>query len=1245
MFDGVSFVKNQSPIGSCVCHLPIDDSMQLIGTRTGLYRFDLQTLEATSIPGITEPWVAGLHRLSDDEVLVFGGDRIQQLNLKSLAVKTLLTWTDFRLVMHAVLSDGTFVFLTDKKGLFTYQPSSLQLTPIVLDGFSPKNELLLAMIFDGQSLWVGSDKGLMQYLPGAGRTTRVRSMEGNTIKSLTRDAEGALWIGTNDGLFIYHPTSQQWEHYLHDNQDQRSLQNNCVWCVFEDGVGNKWIGVDAGVSFINENQSFYQIRWSDLFDTRDGNRIMNILHDSRGEYWLGGINGLGYYVPSTGMSVFYTIRGAHQIANNRIRTVYEDLEGMIWMGTDGGPAWFDRKTQSFVTCNIEDETGSRNAAWTYGFADDGRGNLWVATCSGGLFVVDKVQLLKNGGKAVTARYNYHFGAEICKLDRDDCTNVIRDSVGNIWTTTDRALYKITQAGEAPLFFSDQSTPAVRTRGIMKLLCDQEGYVWGISGTGFVRANPENNEVIYIPGTEYVATHGDLNSMAECGEYIWFVAGNGVGVIDKKTLEIQHILDLYDSKYKSCSYDSANHLIWLGGVNHALVLHPERCLESSREVRTPVFITAAYINGHPAQFEDDIAYCDRIVLQPDENTLAFRLSTGVMAREMELQFGYYYRMQGLDGSWKELNLQKSLLEYAYLNHGDYRFEIGKRNSQSNEIEVLRSLDITIRASWYQTIWFRILVTCMLLGLFAGIINHYRVRAKLRISEIDKENMQKLSQMKMDFLTSMSHELKTPLSLILGLVNKLLGSTKSSQSREMLQIVLKNAMRLNTLVFQIINFKEVSSLQSQLVLSRLEMVEFVRSLVSVHREAFESKGIELAFVSEVGSLYMEADPMKLESVVNNLLSNACKFTPRDGKVTVGLGMIPDEGPRSIRLTVTDTGMGIPAEDLPRVFGRFYQSEKSLAVNKEGSGIGLSVAKSYVVEHGGEIGVTSDETGAIFTVLLPTKIGEELIPTETMPDAPAGEAEPRTLRVLVVEDNVDIARFIADNLKGMQCTVVHNGKSGLETALQQMPDIIVADIMMPVMDGIEMSRLLKRNLSTANIPIILLTAKDDKRTELDAYKLGVDGFLAKPFDMEQLMARIHQITRSKSVWVSKALQSENAKEETIDTAPSHDEKFMADITRIIEENLEDPELNVQKLADLSGLNSKMVYRRVKLLTGHTAVDFIKSIRLKKAAILLRQDKFTVGEVMYMVGFSSHSYFAKCFNEKYGKSPKAYMDEAGGM
>jgi DNA-binding response OmpR family regulator len=381
------------------------------------------------------------------------------------------------------------------------------------------------------------------------------------------------------------------------------------------------------------------------------------------------------------------------------------------------------------------------------------------------------------------------------------------------------------------------------------------------------------------------------------------------------------------------------------------------------------------------------------------------------------------------------------------------------------------------------------------------------------------------------------------------------------------------------------------------------------------------------------------LKLEVILNNILSNASKFAPNGSTITVRLETSIDQ----VKISVSDEGPGIDAHDLPHVFERFFKSRHLLPQNKEGSGIGLSIVKDYVQLHHGTVKVLSDgRQGTCVEVVLPAlqSSGE----TET------GESQQNVLLVqepdskpllLIVEDNLEILSFIAKSLSNeFRCISAQNGKLGLEAALNHHPDIIVADIMMPVMDGMEMCRKLRDNIATSSIPVVMLTAKDDKNTELSGYRIGADAFIAKPFEINYLSDRLHHLLRGRDLLVQKARQEaiiQPHEEEVL----SGDEKFLTTITQIIEAEMTNPDLNVSVLSEKSGYSLKQVYRRIKSLTGQTAVDYIRSVRLRKAAMLLSRKTFTVAEVMYMVGFSNHSYFSKRFQEMFGKTPREYADQ----
>ena len=1249
MFNGESFVKKTPDIGTYSVYCALSATEYLIGSRLGLYLFNPQTLGITSIESFAKDEVTGLHKIGPKEVLVFCVNRIVRLKLDQMKSETLYSWSGYRMIQHIVLPDHTFILLTDTRGLFRFELSHVRREPLVLDHLSVKDDMLLCMLYDRGTLWLGSDRGLLKCDIQTSRTVRIPELEGISVKVLMKENSGSLWVGTNSGLYTLNANTQEWSHYLHSTRNDESLLNNSVWSLFEDAEGNKWVGVDGGVSFIPREKMFFKIEWSDLVHTTEGNWINCILSDSRGNYWFGGTNGLGYYNAATGKTMYFKKQGKHRIPHNTVRTIYEDKSGIIWIGTDGGFAWFDEKGQRFIFCNVESVENEKNAIWTYGITEDHEGNMWLATCSGGLFCVKRESLLTSTDRFVPASYNYCSTSKTHRIEYDGCLGIFSDSVGNIWANAEKMLYKIDNRDNRSLASSSHLT-SIGGDGIIALSCDGNGDVYGARKNAFFKINPRNNHLEEMDMSSYVEEYGNVISMTLYGDYLWFLTSRSVGVIHKRTRQIQHIADLAPAQYKSCYYDYQKHLIWLGGVDHCLIIDPVKCLKSEDDINPATILSEIYVNGitvSPSEkmngrflLEKDVAYCQHLDLSFEENSVAFRFSTGKLLGENERQLGYVYRVKELDESWKVLNPHHLLVEYPYLGYGKYHLEIAKQ-AQSHDVDIVRTLNIMVQAPWYYTAWFRLLVVGVIIFLFLFGINYYRVKAKLHIVNMDKQKTLALSQMKMEFLTNMSHELKTPLSLILGPVNKLISTTRNGKSRELLQMIQRNAMKLNSMVVQIINYKDVSEESFSSVMSRIEAVEFVQSIVSAYQELCSAKGIALEFASHSSCVYIEADPLKFEAIVNNLLSNAYKFTEAGNRICVTIETQEDGSHKSVlKLTVADTGLGIPQDDLPHIFDRFYQSEQNQAFNSDGSGIGLSMVKKYVEQSNGDIQVESEVgKGSAFIVWLPVA-QSEVTGLHVLTDSSSAE---EGIRVLIVEDNMEIAQFIADNLKGMQCTMVHNGKSGLETAIRLLPDIIVADIMMPVMDGIEMSHLLKRNLSTATIPIILLTAKDNRQTELEAYKLGVDAFLSKPFEIEHLVTRINQLVANKELLMRRAAGKDGCDgQEEVNRKETADEKLLADITNIIENHLEDSDLNVQKLAELSGLNEKQVYRKLKLLTGNTAVDYIKSIRLKKAAMLLAQNKFTVNEVMYMVGFSSPSYFAKCFFNKYGKTPKMYMEDA---
>ena len=494
---------------------------------------------------------------------------------------------------------------------------------------------------------------------------------------------------------------------------------------------------------------------------------------------------------------------------------------------------------------------------------------------------------------------------------------------------------------------------------------------------------------------------------------------------------------------------------------------------------------------------NIRYTNAIELKHDQNNLAFELSD--LPYSLEEKNKFVYRLEGMDKEWNSLKSNTNRITYSNLSYGDYQLLISKVEKNGFPSEHPYILDIKILPPWYYTLWAKVLYCLLFLSLVAWTINFFRVKNRLKMERLEKEKILEQSRQKMAFFTNLSNELKTPLSRIIAPVSQLLPAAEATHEKQTLEEVQRNAMKINSLIHQVLNFNRIEdNADSLLILSRIELVSFSRSLFSVYEE---NPRLTFQFEANKAKIYADMDAIKLGVILDSLLSNAVKFTPDGGSVRLSLFYSQESG--QLDICVSDTGTGISQQDIPYIFQRFYQSPRS--GHKDGTGIGLYLVKTYTELHGGHInGVTSEESqGTSVGLSIPVAAIEE-------EEVPANQT-----------------------------------KKSLES--------------LPVLKPIE--------------------------------------------------------------------------------AESQDEKFLSNIIRLIEDHLSDADLNVNALCELSGFSNKQIYRKIKQLTGMSPVEYIKSIRMKKAAMLLQQKKFTVAEVMYMVGFSNHSYFSKCFQAEFGETPKQYM------
>ncbi len=1144
--------------------------------------------------------------------------------------------------------DGCCRLRTD--GGTTYEPVPLPMWE------GKNNRFVNALLEDPgrDCLWIGMEGGLLQYAHRTGgKAVAVEGFRGNSVKSLALDNDDQLLAGTDNGLYVHDGGNGLPGHIVHDSRNPQSLSSNIVWTILKDSDGNIWLGTDYGISLSRHRTPLLQVPIASITGTGEGNRFYAMLRDHEGYYWFGGTNGLiRFQCPGSKAreesvrSEWYKMGDTrHPLSHNRVRQLYEDRDGILWVATDGGVNRYDAQAHRFVAYNIVDSTRRYNANWVYGIFEDANNQLWIATCLGGIFVVDKQALLKEVNSVHVARRMFTTDNGLPGLF---VNQMVQDRDGNVWAlfyNNVNSLEKIDpRTGQVTHVAADmlngEQVPTF-------LLCSTDGHIWVGSQGGVMRIDPADERVLSLPfGT---GNHQEVLCMTEAEGRIWISTSDGFWVTNREGTSLRR-LNVAEQRFTSLYYDPADQLLYLGMVDGFAVASPARLLEE--RPHRPLRLTALYVNNQPYHLVPDeadngIRYARHLRLKHHQRNLAFELSDLPYSSEEKSHIVYRWDETGND--WTLLQPGANRITFNNLAYGHHRLMATRLNDNGHPDGNPYTLDIEIRPPWYYAPWAMAVYGLLALALAIWTVNFFRVKNRLKLVRLEKKQILEQSQAKMDFYTNLSHDLKTPLSMIIAPVSRLLPQVRNKLERQVLEQVQRNAMKLNSLIHSGLDINRVDSGSNLLLIqSQVELVQFARNLFSLYADdTSRGKTLHFEFRSEQPIIYLQIDAVKLESILDNLLSNAVKYTPDGGQVTLSISL--SENGKAACIAVADTGVGIPLPEQPYVFQRFFQSSRT-AGKTTGTGIGLYLVKTYTELHGGNVALQSAAGGGTtVTVTLP---GVEMpVPMEStgLQSADITPAEPRpaddepplppdTPVVLVVEDDPDTADFIHQVLHARyRCCKAANGKEALDRVCQEIPALIISDVMMPVMDGFEMVRQLKKYVPASTVPIILLTGQADKQTELESIRLHIDAFIAKPFEPDILLSRVEQLLSSRQTYETKARLEAIAQPKDTE-AISPDEKFLATVTQLIEEHISDSELNVNALCEWTDTSSKQMYRKLKQLTGQTPVEYIKSIRMKKAAILLKQHKFTVAEVMYMVGFSNHSYFSKCFQSAFGVTPKQY-------
>lgn len=1197
-----------------------------LGGNNGLQVYDYATGRVDEILPASPKEIRTLY-LIDDDIWIGSLNGIWKFDLKSDTIIDFSKGLPNKSVYSILRDSRGILYVGTYNGIARWDSAAQSFRQFMPDdGIKTPGSLFANCMLesdDRESIYIGTEGTLYRYSPSRDKWEKVMPMVNNNIKSLAQGNDGHILIGTDNGLFDMY--NEGVRHYRHDTREDLSLADNEIWCILSDDNHNVWTGHERGFSIASNSNTIRTIKLSALVHSGEGIEIYSIFRDRRSNFWLAGSNGAIRVSKDSTPHWFHHSEQTGSLSHNRVRAIYEDSDGALWFATDAGINRHDFVRNRFDNFHIVDENGEHNSNWVYAFIEDGD-YFWSGSFLNGLHYVERSKFNKDGG-TVIADFSLNTDTELPdgnRLTNNLVNDVIKDTEGNLWILLfrDNLLTKFD--------ISDKSLEKYNIYEIAQgypthIAMDCNGRIWcAFKGGAVVFTTEGNSTVIRFPHTN---SDESIMSMGKVGSDMWISTQSNVWKIDGNTLEAT-MLPVPQKSYTAVYEDTISSKVFLGTTDEILEVDCNKVDDRSYSGSVNMILN---YSDHESFNLFDIKSALKGLTLPYGGNITLVVSTLDYSPESIQR--YMYKLaespnDTIDG-WIVMPEGSNTITFSDLKMGNYQVLIKTVGSPSSPVSVPLKVNPPKSLSWWAIGIYIILISAVVYLL----IWYTRKKNILAFREQERQTALENVEKKLSFLSDISHDLKTPLSMILGLVSIMKEKAKDAESRKNLETIYDNAVSLNNMIHRTLELQHLEDTdENLLILSTFDVVEFCKSVFDVFQENNPNK--TFVFHSSCQQLFIEADAVKFESVITNLLSNACKYSDEGATISCGIGRRGND----VEIIVSDDGIGIADIDQSLVFQRMFRAPSTSKL-KEGTGLGLYLIKKYLELMNGNIELYSKEgQGTSFVVTLPLS-EKDVLP---VPDSSEIENDNKP-KILIVEDNLQISTFISGVLKSdYQILTAENGRAGLTIASSFIPDLIIADEMMPIMSGFEMIKRLKQNPRLASVPIIMLTAKSDNRTENESIKHGVDVFMSKPFEPSALTGRISQLLKARNeLKETLRIQTIVEAEARPIEAETTNEKSLAKIVKTIEENISDPDLNVNVLCEKCGIPNKQLYRLIKKYMGMTPLDYIRNVRLQKGALLLSQHRFTVAEISYMVGFKTPSYFAKCFQSQFGVKPSHYRSD----
>ena len=1097
-------------------------------------------------------------------------------------------------------------------------------------------------------------------------------------KLIFEDNAKNLWLLPTEGNFCYYDRKERTlKPLLTDINNPKSIFSPLVRSYTLDNQGNCWFATARGVEKLCFFPQSYQFNLTDYeAETRA------FLQDSNKRLWTASkSNYIQIFAPDGNLVGYLSKQGniikEKQSFYNGVYSILEDKDGNIWLGTKEIGLFQLKKTGAnhYSIHHFEHQTNdpySLSSNSIYAIFQDSRNHIWIGCYGGGLNLLaqakdGKVSFIHSNNEL--RNYPIAYGMKV--------RNIAEAPGGVILVGTTNGLLTFSnnfERLEEIKFYRNIRRPgdknSLSANDIMHIYTDKNKTTYIISFTGGVNKvispNLLNENIQF---RNYDKNNGLVSDLAlsmieDTQNQLWVVSEIALSKFDpaKETFENYELSSIYQefNFSEALPIINARKQIILGTDKGFLEVSPEKMRKSSYV--PPIVFTGLKIQGHLT--DHSIDNLEELELEPSQRNVTFQFAALDYVNPKGIL--YAYRLQGLEEEWNEADNNRSA-SYINLPAGKYQLQIKSTNSDGVWVDNVRTLSIHVLPTFWETYWAWLLYFILFILFTASIVYVLFYIYRLR-HRVDME--QQLANIKLRFFTDISHELRTPLTLISSPVTEVLENEPLSPSaREHLTLVHQNTERMLRLMNQILDFRKIQNQKMKLLIEETDLIPLLQKVMSSFKLIAEEKNINYQLTSTIQSVYSWVDRDKFEKIFFNLLSNAFKYTPTDKSITVNI----TTKEKTVEIEVADEGIGIAVEKQHSLFQRFESLVKQ-NILQPSSGIGLSLVKEMVEMHHGTITVNSQPgIGSRFTVSLPLQreIFEEDVqvefilndsqssaphPVDSM-KAPEEVEEKEDLEtnsdgfsILVVEDNEELKAFLKSILSENYTVITaSNGEEGLQHAVDDLPDLIISDVMMPVMDGLEMIRQIKENNNICHIPIIVLSAKASLDDRIAGLEQGIDDYITKPFSATYLKTRVASLLRQRKalqeLYMNRLMEGKNTSspDPLTPSQPQitpYDEQFMKKVMAYMEEQMDNAELTIDEFAEQLMLSRTIFYRKLKSIVGLTPVDFIREIRIKRAVQLIDSDEYNFSQVAYMTGFNDPKYFSKCFKKVIGITPSEYKE-----